>query len=288
MQKQATLTAALAALALLAGSAEAQKPRGPLPSRAARIRVPNLNADARAAKLIALARTFVGGRYVFGGSSPGSGFDCSGLVAYVYGKSGISLPRTAAQQFSRGKSVRFDELAPGDLIFQSGTYKAGISHVAIYIGDGKMLHAKGEKYGIVIDSVGPWKPGAPGARRVIPGLVGRGGASVASATRRPSPAFGQSSSVAFLDMPSEPVSGSIRLKVGYDPHPVSPGTEYAIEIDGDETVTFSEAGVFVRFDTTQLSDGQHVLTLVRRNAEARTRFVSDTAVVTVANDVADR
>lgn len=281
MKRQATLTAALAALALLPSSAEAQKARGPLPSRASRIRVPNLNADARAAKVIALAKTFVGGRYVFGGSSPGSGFDCSGLVAYVYGKNGVSMPRTAAEQFSRGKSVRFDELAPGDLIFQSGTYKAGISHVAIYIGDGKILHAKGEKYGIVIDSVGPWKPGAPGARRVIPGLVAR---SASPAPNRPSPAFATTHSVAFLDMPAEPVSGSIRLKVGYDPHPALPGTEYAIEIDGAEKVTFSDAGVFVRFDTTQLADGQHVLTLVRRNAEARTRFVSDTAVVTVANE----
>ena len=287
MQKQATLTAALFALALQTNPAEAQKPRAPLASRAARIRVPNLNADGRAAKIIALARTFVGGRYVFGGSSPGSGFDCSGLVEYVYGRNGVSLPRTAAEQFSRGRSVRFDELAPGDLIFQAGTYKAGISHVAIYIGDGKILHAKGEKYGIVIDSVGPWKPGAPGARRVIPGLVARSAPPV-TVPGAPSPAFAKNDAVAFLDMPAEPVSGSIRLKVGYDPHPVAPGTEYAIEIDGDEVVTFPEAGVYVRFDTTQLDDGQHVLKLVRRNAGARTRFVSDTAVVTVANNGAER
>ncbi|MGC4043069.1 MAG: NlpC/P60 family protein [Armatimonas sp.] len=240
-------------------------------------------AANRAAKIVALAYTFLGGKYRFGGSSPGSGFDCSGLVEYVYSHNGIELPRTAAEQFTRGKAVRFEELAPGDLIFQAGTYKKGISHVGIYIGNGKMLHAKGEQWGIVIDNIAPWKPGAPGARRVIPGLASPQVASGAKVVPNTS-----GNSVAFLDPPTEALSGSVRLKVGYDPHPVAPGTEYAIEVDDTEAVAFAEAGVYVRFDTTLLEDGEHTVRLVRRNQRAGTRYVADTILVTTANTGAEK
>lgn len=237
----------------------------------------------KAAKIIALARTFLGGKYHFGGSSPSTGFDCSGLVEFVYSRNGISLPRSSAEQFTRGKAVSFDELAPGDLIFQAGTYKKGISHVGIYIGDGKMLHAKGEQWGIVIDNIVPWKPGAPGARRVIPGLTSP---KVASGSKGIDNATGNS--VAFLDPPTEALVGSVRLKVGYDPHPVAQGTEYAIEVDDTEAVAFAEAGVYVRFDTTLLEDGEHVVRLVRRNPRTGTRYVTDTILVTTANNRAER
>jgi cell wall-associated NlpC family hydrolase len=146
------------ALALSIGSATAQKRDSP---------------DVRAAKIIALAHKFVGAKYQFGGSSPTQGFDCSGLVQYVYGKNGIALPRSSKELYNAGKPVRFSELAPGDLVFKSNTYKSGISHVAIYIGDGNILHATNSTTGILIEPMEPWGPGHPGARRVIPGLVAK-------------------------------------------------------------------------------------------------------------------
>lgn len=84
-----------------------------------------------------IAEQYLGVPYVWGGASPG-GFDCSGLVMYVYAQLGISLPHSAAAQFGAGTPLSFSELAPGDLVFFGD---GGISHVGIYIGGGSMIHA---------------------------------------------------------------------------------------------------------------------------------------------------
>ena len=89
--------------------------------------------------LVKNALSLVGVRYVFGGTSR-SGFDCSGYTQYVFKGSGISLPRTAAGQFSVGSSVNKAQLQSGDLVFFS-TYASGASHVGIYIGGGSFVHA---------------------------------------------------------------------------------------------------------------------------------------------------
>ena len=231
--------------------------------------------EARAEEIIALARQFVGGKYVWGGSSPSSGgFDCSGLVQYVYSKSGIRLPRVAEDQYQRGTPVRYEDLQPGDLIFQANTYKSGISHVGIYIGQGKILHAKGRNYGIVIDSIGPFPPGHPGARRVL-----GGNSSFYTPPTRTQPAQG----VAFQNFPTGVVRGDVRLAVGYDQVPASSAVEYVIEVDGEEAVVFPESGVIVRFDTTQVADGEHVVKLVRRNKQSGARFISQTTTITTEN-----
>jgi cell wall-associated NlpC family hydrolase len=104
------------------------------------------------------AMNFVGSRYVYGGSSPSRGFDCSGFTSYVYSKYGVSLPRTAASQFSTrlGASVgSMDNLKAGDLVFFAGTAgrKRGITHVAIYIGGGKIIHAMTPRYGVQVSNV---------------------------------------------------------------------------------------------------------------------------------------
>ncbi len=102
------------------------------------------------------AMQFVGYRYVYGGASPGSGFDCSGLVQYVYGQYGIYLPHNAAAQFSTayGASVgSMSNLAPGDLMFFAGTAGPGISHVSIYIGGGRMVHAMTPSLGVGVSSI---------------------------------------------------------------------------------------------------------------------------------------
>jgi len=84
-----------------------------------------------------IAMQYLGVPYVWGGASP-SGMDCSGLVVVVYGQLGISVPRTAAAQYSAGTPISYGELAPGDLVFFG---YGGISHVGIYIGGGSMIHA---------------------------------------------------------------------------------------------------------------------------------------------------
>ena len=84
-----------------------------------------------------IAMQYLGVPYVWGGASP-SGMDCSGLVVVVYGQLGISVPRTAAAQYSAGTPISYSELAPGDLVFFG---YGGISHVGIYIGGGSMIHA---------------------------------------------------------------------------------------------------------------------------------------------------
>jgi cell wall-associated NlpC family hydrolase len=87
------------------------------------------------ARAVALARHELGVPYVWGGESP-AGFDCSGLVAWVYGRLGVSLPRVAADQYRAGRHVPRSMLRPGDLVFFHG-----LGHVGIYIGGGRFIHA---------------------------------------------------------------------------------------------------------------------------------------------------
>ncbi|HET9380459.1 MAG TPA: NlpC/P60 family protein [Streptomyces sp.] len=101
-------------------------------SPAGRAAVPH----SRAAAAVAYAYGKIGSPYVWGAAGPYS-FDCSGLVQAAYRAAGISLPRTTYTQISAGRRVSRSELAPGDLVF----FYSGISHVGLYIGDGKMIHA---------------------------------------------------------------------------------------------------------------------------------------------------
>lgn len=102
--------------------------------------------------VVSYAKSMVGGRYVFGGSSFGA-TDCSGLVMLSYAQIGISLPHKASSQAGYGTSVSYDNMKPGDLIFFGGSSYSSIYHVAMYIGDGRMVHAENENTGIVISNV---------------------------------------------------------------------------------------------------------------------------------------
>lgn len=92
---------------------------------------------------------FVGNPYVWGGTSLTNGADCSGFVQTLFGEYGITTPRTADVQYYESIHITEDELQKGDLIFY-GSSVNDITHVAIYLGDGKIVHAKGKAYGIVI------------------------------------------------------------------------------------------------------------------------------------------
>ena len=97
------------------------------------------SADLRS-KVVDIAMQYLGVPYVWAGASP-SGFDCSGFAMYVFNKVGISLPHSAAMQFDRGTHVSKANLQPGDLVF----FYSPIHHVGIYIGDGKMINARGSE-----------------------------------------------------------------------------------------------------------------------------------------------
>ena len=98
--------------------------------------------------LVNYALQFVGNRYVWGGTSLTKGVDCSGFTMRVYQKFGISLPRHSGSQPSVGRKISRDEIRPGDLIFYGNGKR--INHVAIYIGNGQVVHASNARDGIKI------------------------------------------------------------------------------------------------------------------------------------------
>ena len=89
------------------------------------------------------ALKYQGWDYVYGGASPTTSFDCSGLTQWCYGVAGITIPRTAQAQYDAMQHIPFEDARPGDLVFFQGTYGCGdyITHVGIYVGDNRMYHA---------------------------------------------------------------------------------------------------------------------------------------------------
>ena len=91
---------------------------------------------SRASQVVAIAMQYLGIPYVWGGASPSQGFDCSGLVSYVYGQIGIYIPHHAASAYGYGVPVSYSELQPGDMVFFNG-----LGHMGMYIGGGQFIHA---------------------------------------------------------------------------------------------------------------------------------------------------
>jgi len=116
-------------------------------------------------KLIRSAQEKIGTPYVFGGTSFKTGIDCSYFTQYVCKENGIKIPRTASQQYREGVKVGKKHLAPGDLVFFS-TYWVGPSHVGIFMGDNKFIHASSS--GVKISNLGStyYKRRYIGARRL--------------------------------------------------------------------------------------------------------------------------
>ena len=126
----------------------------------------NVPASGNGSSIVATAKQYLGSKYTYGGSSPSTGFDCSGFTSYVFKQHGISLNRTAAAQYSNGVAVSRANLQPGDLVMFG---KSGINHVAIYIGGGQIIHASTPSTGVRIDSLstGYYNNNYVGARRVL-------------------------------------------------------------------------------------------------------------------------
>jgi hypothetical protein len=119
---------------------------------------------------VRVSQRYAGTPYVWGGES-GRGFDCSGLIMLVMRDLGYPpLPHSAAEQFSYGKPIAKALLKPGDLVFFKNTYKRGISHVGIYLGRDRFIHAAGTGKGTIVSSLSSAKftEHYAGARRLIP------------------------------------------------------------------------------------------------------------------------
>lgn len=147
---------------LLSSAAFAQEPQ-PAPA-------PEVQQQPKG--MVERALSWIGVRYRFGGQDEKKGFDCAGLVRRAF-SSVIDLPRTAASQFREGFLVSREELRPGDLVFFKNTYKRGISHVGIYVGDGRFVHAASSRRAVVVDELDTtyYRTRFAGGRRVVKNVI---------------------------------------------------------------------------------------------------------------------
>jgi cell wall-associated NlpC family hydrolase len=137
---------------------------GALGARLHVTRVSHATAVAhKQARVVRFARRFLGVRYVYGGTSPRTGFDCSGFTRYVYSHFGVVLPHYSGAQFSLGRRVSRRGLRPGDLLFFDG-----LDHVGLYIGGGRFIHAPHSGTRVSVDLLNGWYGSRfDGARRFL-------------------------------------------------------------------------------------------------------------------------
>lgn len=91
-------------------------------------------------RIVEIAKQYIGAPYVWGGTTP-RGFDCTGFVYFVYKTAGVPIPRDIGGQLAAGPRIDSNDLLPGDVVYFQNTYKAGLSHVGIYVGGGSFIHA---------------------------------------------------------------------------------------------------------------------------------------------------
>jgi cell wall-associated NlpC family hydrolase len=174
------LAVALCAVGLLAfaPAIAAQDAGAPSLAESATATVKGAAASAwhGAQNLSSFALGLIGVSYKFGGNTPESGLDCSGLVRYVFAQvTGVDLPRTAREMSHVGDKVAVDQLKPGDLVFFN-TRRFAFSHVGIYLGDNQFIHAprRGREVEITMIDKNYWQKRFNGARRlvgVVPGMM---------------------------------------------------------------------------------------------------------------------
>jgi cell wall-associated NlpC family hydrolase len=162
---------AVAAIALCAGAlstsdARAQLAVGPVRIDVTRKSTSRVSATS-ASRVLPTAQRYLGVRYRWGGTSPKTGFDCSGFVQYVFAKHGTRLPRTSREQASSGQKLRpvWSALRPGDLVLFAEPGRR-ISHVAIYAGRRRIIHATGSGRKVRFDALDT-KRGKWYARRLV-------------------------------------------------------------------------------------------------------------------------
>ena len=104
-------------------------------------------------KIASYAKKYVGYNYASGGTTPSNGFDCSGFVYYVYNACGYSLSRLCSIQAKTGTEISKSNLIPGDLVFFNNGSNGSIGHVAIYVGNGIIVHAANTRRGVTTDTI---------------------------------------------------------------------------------------------------------------------------------------
>lgn len=122
--------------------------------------------------MVVVALSLIGTPYKYGGASPETGFDCSGLVQYILGLSSpIKLPRSSAEMYRMsGRELALTDLKAGDLLFFRIGKSRRINHVAVYIGENRFVHAPSSGNAVRVDPLGSeyWQKYFAGARRVLP------------------------------------------------------------------------------------------------------------------------
>lgn len=147
---------AVVAAALGAGAVHAEGGRGP----GSYVPAP----PTRAERAVNAALGAVGTPYRWGGESPATGFDCSGLVRWAYGRVGVDLPHNSYALYGEGRRVRETQMEPGDILFFEG-----LGHVGLYLGDGRMVHSPETGRSVEVVRLAATNYGARlvGARRVV-------------------------------------------------------------------------------------------------------------------------
>ena len=130
---------------------------------------PSTGGSGAAAEIAEFVMSFVGYSYVYGGSKPSTGFDCSGLMYYCLTQYGYSMNRVANDQMSQGTAVSREQLIVGDLVFFG--YSGYANHVGMYIGNGNFVHASSPSTGVRVNSLNEtyYNTRYIGARRIITG-----------------------------------------------------------------------------------------------------------------------
>lgn len=113
----------------------------------------NSSSSSLGSGIVACAKQYLGYKYVAGGSSPSTGFDCSGFTSYVYKQCGISISRSSSAQASNGTAVSKSNLQPGDLVLFNNSGNTAIGHVGIYIGGNTFIHAANSRKGVITTSL---------------------------------------------------------------------------------------------------------------------------------------
>lgn len=117
----------------------------------------NLPPNVHGGDLVAIAYSLVGAPYAYGGTGQ-NGFDCSGFVQYVYSTAGIMISRSTSTQLNEGKPVSLDSAQPGDILVWGANGDA--THSALYVGDGKMIHASNPTQGVIVSDINFWRNGS--------------------------------------------------------------------------------------------------------------------------------
>ena len=114
----------------------------------------NAGVNVQGNDIVSIASSLLGSAYVYGGNSPQTGFDCSGFVQYVYSQVGKSVSRSSSTQAYDGVGVSYENAQPGDIL--SWGHGGMVTHSAIYIGNGQMIHAMNSNTGVVLSNVNGW------------------------------------------------------------------------------------------------------------------------------------